>query len=278
MTSDKVSEPALASPRRRNDRRKWGVVGAAVLVVLAGSSWLLWPANKEPKATPSPTSTPLRVPPGPTKAGVAPSGRVISMPVLYPAISAVVPPGLKWDGPGADDLNTKNLNDQLNIWGAFSTSSARALRVEVLRFSSDGDAGGALTSDWAHCDGRNKQPCAGFVPPKGDLTDNALQADVGPAETVAHLGDKAFAASVKQPKFKSAYAMEKVETTYDVGGAVVGCRFHNVMIVVQWRGADYPPGVAGKSELQGTDLPYGKSKQDAVTVVRAIIAQLSNHN
>src|SRR4051794_12441256 len=102
MTLDKASDPVLSSSRRPSI---WIAVGVAVLVIIAGALWYLWPSGEEPKAVPGPTQSPLRVPPGPAQARVASSGRVIEMPVLYPAIKAVVPPGLKWDGPGAGDPN-----------------------------------------------------------------------------------------------------------------------------------------------------------------------------
>lgn len=282
-TSDARGErgdPLVSETRSRRlpwGARTWIAAGAVVVIVGFMLTWWLTSGSSTGPHTrrTSPAHPSPVVPTWAAKLSVSSSGRVLGLPVLYPTINAVVPPDVKWEGPGADDPDSANLSDQLNIWGDYSSSRARALRVEVIRYPSEDGAKTALSSDRSGCTGANKEPCADYVPPKRDVYLEVFEAEVGRAKTVADLGDGAFAAPVEQRKFKSPSAMERTETTYNIGGSVVECRFRNVVIRVDWRGADYPPGAAGKSPLMGENIPYGEARQYATTVARAVIARLS---
>jgi hypothetical protein len=258
--------------------RPWVVAGVVVVIVGSVLSW--WATSDSSTDTDAhPTSPEHPSPVVPTwtaKLKVSRSGQVLGLPVLYPVINAVVPPGVRWEGPGATDPASVNADDQLNIWGEFNSSKARALRVEVVRYQSEDKARSTLSSDRSGCTGANKKPCAGYVPPKRNVYLSVFEADVGRAQTVSDLGDDSFAASVDQRKFKSPLAMEPTDTTYNIGGSVVECRFHNVVISVDWLGADYPADAAGKNPLTGKKLPYGETRQYAIKVVQAIIARLSH--
>lgn len=269
--------PVAASRRRPKGGRAWAVTVVAILVS-GGLVWALWPdpsSGPSSDASPPATSTAPVVPQGPGTVSLAPSGQVLGLPVLYPAIKAVVPPGVTWEGPGANTPGGFDIDDQLNIWGAFSRSSARALRAEVIRYSSRDKASAALRFDRARCTGQNKQPCAGYPTPKAGEPLEVLAGKTGHFENLANLGDDAFSVPVTQQHFKSPSAMEKNETTYDIGGSAVECRFRNVLIIISWRGADYPPSAAGHNPLQGTPLPYGQSREQTVSLVRAIVEKLT---
>lgn len=272
--------PVRETRRHRFPRgtRAWVVVGVVVVIVGSVLSW--WATSGSTRSIDAPPTSPAHpspvVPTRTAKLKVSRSGQVLGLPVLYPAINAIVPPGVRWEGPGATDPASVNSDDQLNIWGEFNSSKARALRVEVVRYPSVDKAKSTLSSDRSGCTGANKKPCAGYVPPKRDVYLSVFEAGVGRAQTVTDLGDDAFAASVDQRKFKSPLAMESTDTTYNIGGSVIECRFHNVLISVDWLGADYPADAAGKNPLMGKKLPYGETRQYAVKVVQTIIAALSH--
>ena len=269
--------PGAASRRSPRGGRAWAVLGIVAILFGGGLLWALWPDDSSVPsndASPRATSTSPTVPQGPGTVSLAPSGQVLELPVLYQTIKAVVPPGVKWEGPGANTPGGFNIDDQLYIWGAFSKSSARALRVEVVKYSSNGKASAALNSDRAGCTGQNKQPCAGYPPPKAGSSLQTLAGETGRFESVGKLGDDAFSVPVTQQRFKSPSAMEQNETTYDIGGSAVECRFRNVLIIVGWRGADYPASAASRNPLQGTPLPYAQSRDQAMSMVRAILSKL----
>ncbi|WP_433179931.1 hypothetical protein [Actinoallomurus sp. CA-150999] len=270
--------PGAAARRPPKGRRAWALTGAAVILAGGGLLWALWPdvsSRPSSDASPRATSTALAVPPGPGTVSLAQSGQILGLPVLYSTIKAAVPPGVRWEGPGANTPPGFNIDDQLYIWGTFSESSARALRMEIIRYSSNNKASAALRSDQAGCTGQNKERCAGYSPPEAEGSVQIFAGKTGRFETLGNLGDDAFSVPVIQQRFKSPSAMEQNETTYDVGGSVVECRFRNVRIIINWRGADYPVSAAGHSPLQGTRLPYGQSRDQAISMVRAIISKLA---
>src|SRR5262249_15166505 len=114
--STSVAKRLLRGPRT------WVVAGTVVLIVGLALSWWLRSGTTSTGARPA-SSAPASpvVPTGSAKLSVSPSGQVLGLPLFYPVINAVVPSGVKWEGPGADDLASGNMSDQLNIWGDFSS-------------------------------------------------------------------------------------------------------------------------------------------------------------
>jgi hypothetical protein len=68
-------------------------------------------------------------------------------------------------------------------------------------------------------------------------------------ERIDGLGDEAFAAQTFNLTVSG--ADEKTAKSYDMGGAQVEVRRHNVVLTVKWRGADYPKSVRGDKKLVG---------------------------
>lgn len=193
--------PPVNETRRRR-LPWWARIWVAAGVVIVGSTlswWLTLGSATTTDARPIGLAHPSPVvPTWTTKLRVSPSGRVLELPVLYPVINAVVAPGIKWEVPGVTDPAATNSGNQLNIWGDFNSSRARALRVEVVRYPSEDKAKSALSTDRSGCTGVNKKTCAGYVPPKRDVYLEVFEVDVGHAQAITGLGDDAFAAPVEQ--------------------------------------------------------------------------------
>src|SRR5690606_33452575 len=62
--------------------------------------------------------------------------------------------------------------------------------------------------------------------------------------------------------------------SYWMSGVDLTARYANVVIEANWEAADYPPAVRGDRVLKGTGLPYQTAKQEAIRLVRAVIAEL----
>jgi hypothetical protein len=89
-------------------------------------------------------------------------------------------------------------------------------------------------------------------------------------ERLGGLGDEAFAARAFD--IITAGRTPHTAKDYYLSGAEVEARLRNVVITVTWRGADYPPSVRQKKKVVGKELPYVQSKEQAVTVLKAVLA------
>jgi hypothetical protein len=89
-------------------------------------------------------------------------------------------------------------------------------------------------------------------------------------ERLGGLGDEAFAARAFD--IITAGRTPHTAKDYYLSGAEVEARLRNVVITVTWRGADYPPSVRHKKKVVGKELPYPQAKEQAVAVLKAVLA------
>ncbi|WP_433190624.1 protein kinase domain-containing protein [Actinoallomurus sp. CA-150999] len=141
-------------------------------------------------------------------------------------------------------------------WEDINTSTGRYLRLDIDTGSGSGDAAVADAGSQFSADEKfleNRKFHSG-------------------KETVSGLGDKALAA--RTTDYVDMGPGERRRKRYYIAGAEVVVMVRNVVIDIEWSGADYPSSVRGSDALHGTNFTYAKTKAEAITMAQEVIKQL----
>jgi hypothetical protein len=230
-----------------------GLIGLAVLLVWAS---IAASAQRERLAT-SPSPTPYSVPVAPETTKAAPSDVLAKLPagICAKLDRALVPADVR--AMKSEEVTIKAGVDQTCLWNVYEPDRARYLTVAVEVIHSDDPE---LTLTEAAEEFADERDYA------ADTEGNAgYHADPRPID---QLGDEAFgdkARSVVEPMGHG--------VRYVIAGAQVVVRTGNVIVKVNWQGADYPEHSNVKT-LRGENLPYDQSQAVAIALAKEAMARL----
>ncbi|MFB9837286.1 hypothetical protein [Actinoallomurus acaciae] len=146
-------------------------------------------------------------------------------------------------------------------WEDINTATGRYLTLDINTGSGSGDAAAVADAGTQ------------FSADEKNLENPRFHSS---AETVSGLGDKALAARTTDyvdMKVVHGHPVQHPKRYY-IAGAEVVVMVRNVVIDIEWSGADYPSSVRGSSALRGTNFTYARTKAEAVTLAQEVIQQL----
>lgn len=231
------------------------VVVAATLMAVMVLGTVVYALNRKDGDSAEPPPAEPISPAGSPGAQTVNGERITRLPELCTPLGRVLP--AKARGVPLDKGDNNDSNMQICSWERRRSDHALDLTVTVTRHETIGDKSGEqraredVQSDWEY------------------LGESEYHSG---RERLSGVGDEAVSAKLDSSTI--AGPDESRLRSYWMSGVDLTARYANVVIEVNWEAADYPPAVRGDRVLKGTGLPYQTAKQEAIRLVRAVIAEL----
>jgi hypothetical protein len=192
----------------------------------------------------------------PPKAVLDSEGNVAVLSNSVKVIQAVLPEDVSSGAPWTDPFSDPR-KDQLHVWESYSASRARTLQVRLKRMGNVAEVKREVSYERSE---------------KADYSNKSKRFKIvaGAARPVEGIGGECLSYSLE---LYSVQPMRRDRSRrYRVAGVSLFCGVRNVTISIQWQGMDYS---TPWDTRRGKGLDYETSKQQAIAVMRPIVASLS---
>jgi hypothetical protein len=192
----------------------------------------------------------------PNKAVLDSRGNVAVLSNSVKIIQAMVPKEVADGAPWMDPFSDPR-KEQFHVWESYGASRARTLQVRVKKMKDAREVKGEIS--------RERSEMAGYISKK-----KRFKVVAGAARSVDGVGAECLSYSLDE------YSVQPMRgdrsRLYRVAGASLFCGVRNVTIAIQWQGMDYS---SPWDTQRGKGLDYVVSKQQAIAMMKAIVASYS---